>query len=153
MTRCPRRALRKPRHRSQVEGFTLLETLVALAILGMALGSSISVYSDAVTRSRHAAMEAEAAGIAEALFAQLGTTLPAKKSPIRDDDPHVKDAAGLDPHFHWRIDFVPYDLEKLGDKTPVKVALVTVEVQWFEANQPKFLTVHSLRAGLKEDRQ
>jgi prepilin-type N-terminal cleavage/methylation domain-containing protein len=59
-------------------GFTLLETLVALAILGLALGSSLSVFGDTLTRSRHAAMEAQAAGVAQTLLEQLGTTLPTR---------------------------------------------------------------------------
>lgn len=130
------------------QGFTLLETLVALAILGLALGSSISVFSDTLNRSHHAAMEAEAAGMAQALLDQLGTTLPAKKSPLKSGDPRFRNASGLDPKFRWRIDFVPYNLKKLGDKTPVTAALVTVQVNWFESNHPWFLTVQTLRLGL-----
>jgi len=130
-------------------GFTLLETLVALAILGLALGSSISVFGDTLNRAHHAAMEAEAGGIAQTLLDQLGTTLPTKKTPLTSSDPQLRDVSGLDPKFRWRIDFVPYDLKKQGDKTPVQAALVTVEVGWLEVNHPWFLTIRTLRLGLK----
>lgn len=140
-------------YRSQSRGFTLLETLVALAILGMALGSSISVFSDSLARSRHAAMEAEAAGIAQAILDQIGTTIPTKKSPIRSDDPQLKMVSGTAPQFRWRVDLVPYNLKKLGDDTAVKAAYVVVEVAWYESKHPWFLTVRSLRAGLKDGPQ
>lgn len=134
----------------QPAGFTLLETLVALAILGMALGSSISVFSDSLSRSRHAAMEAEAAGIAQAILDQIGNTIPTKKTPIRDDDPQLKLVSGLDPKFRWRVDLEPYNLKKLGDDTAVKAYHVVVEIAWLESSHPWFLTVRSLRAGLKD---
>ena len=136
--------------RSRAAGFTLLETLVALAILGMALGSSISVFSDSLSRSRHAAMEAEAAGIAQAVLDQLGSTIPTKKTPIKSEDPQLKSVSGMDPKFRWRVDLAPYDLKKLGDNTSVKASYVTVEVAWYESRHPWFLTVRSLRVGLKE---
>ncbi len=132
------------------EGFTLLETLVALAILGMALGSSISVFSDSLSRSRHAAMEAEAAGIAQAVLDQIGNTIPTKKTPIKSEDPQLKSVSGMDPKFRWRVDLAPYNLKKLGDNTTVKASAVVVEVAWYESRHPWFLTVRSLRVGLKD---
>lgn len=137
-------------HPSQPDGFTLLETLVALAILGMALGSSISVFSDSLSRSRHAAMEAEAAGIAQAVLDQIGDTIPTKKSPIKSEDAQLKMVSGMDPKFRWRVDLEPYNLKKLGDDTAVKAAYVVVEVAWYESQHPWFLTVRSLRVGLKD---
>jgi prepilin-type N-terminal cleavage/methylation domain-containing protein len=120
------------------DGFTLLETLVALAILGMALSSSMLVFSDSLQRSRHAVMENDAANLAQGLIAQMDATVLSNNKPFE----------GVAEPYHWRIDVVPAGPGDIGEKSTIPASVVTVEVAWPESGRPHFLKVRSVRLGV-----
>ena len=61
-----------PRGISDTEGFTLVEVLVALAILGLALAMLTSSITDSLARVERIETENQAAALADGVLAELG---------------------------------------------------------------------------------
>lgn len=61
---------------STTEGFTLLEVLVALVVLGLALAMLTSSITDSLARVERIETENQAATLADGVLAQLGQGIP-----------------------------------------------------------------------------
>lgn len=61
---------------SRVAGFTLLEVLIALAILSVALGALYQTFSTSLTHQATAVREAEQSATAQSILARVGGDLP-----------------------------------------------------------------------------
>src|SRR5262249_2971899 len=116
-------------------GFTLVEIIVALAILALSLNVMLPVISDALWRTGEAEAQAEAASLARSLLAQAGSAVP-----LRDGT-----AAGqFENGFRWRLEVTPYGG---GDKAmTVRAYKVVAEVFW-EDGRPRSLALATLRLG------
>jgi general secretion pathway protein I len=122
-------------------GFTLVEIIVALAILTLCLSVLLPTISDALWHTSEAEAQAEAASIAGSLLAQAGGTVP-----LRDGE-----AAGrLDNGFRWRLRMDGYgggaDLQAL----PVRAYRITAEVFWNDASRERSVALTTLRLGPNE---
>ena len=107
------------RHRSR--GFTLIEVVVAFAILAVSLGVLYETFGGALRRSAAAAQRELAALRADSLLAEFrgsGGLLPAQRQG-RDED----------TGFEWRITQKAYPAELAAESGWVTDA-VTVEVSW-----------------------
>lgn len=121
-------------------GFTLVEVVVALAILAMSLGILLSVISNGIRQSDRAEKLARAGSLAQSLLAKLGTELPIQEGQIGGE---------LAEGFRWRVDAEPY-----GDATdqqywPVAAYAVSVRVLWGENLQERSVTLNSIRLAPK----
>jgi general secretion pathway protein I len=117
-------------------GFTLLEIIVALAILALSLNVILPAISDALWRSAEAEAQAEAASLARSLLAQAGTAVPL---------PDGAAAGQFENGFRWQLRLTPYGA---ADQTmPVRAYEVAAEVFWGDARREYSIALTTLRLG------
>jgi general secretion pathway protein I len=123
-------------------GFTLVETLAALAILAVALGVLLAVFSDGIRRHGQAEQLAIATLEAQSLLARLGVDIPLKAGTATGTLPR-----GL----HWRLHVDRYG--DAGDRKawPSDAYQVVVEVLSEDGGRGEPLArLVTLRLGPKE---
>jgi len=109
------------------EGFTLLEVLVALAILSVAFTVLLGIFSQSLTQVR-ALREREAArALAQSLLAEQGT----------DTSIIPGTTGGWTGAFSWQIDTSPYGGT---DSAAPRLAAITVRVRWHDGDRTMTLT-------------
>lgn len=79
------------------EGFTLLEVLVALVILGLALGLLTGAIADSLARAERIATEDHAVALADSLLAGLGRDTPLRLGVTRSHKDNL----------FWRLSVAP----------------------------------------------
>ena len=84
--------------RSSQSGFTLVELLIALAIVGLSMAVTLKVISDNLDRSRRARDEAVAASLVQSLLARSEAGAP---------QPGVSGGT-LGGGYSWRLQVWPY---------------------------------------------
>jgi general secretion pathway protein I len=105
--------------RQGARGFTLIEVVVAFAILALALGALYETFGGTLKRSGIASQRELAALRAESLLSEFrgsGGTLP-------------KERRGTDAGLAWTITTKPYPAE-LEERSAWTAERVTVEVRW-----------------------
>jgi len=83
-----------------MRGFTLLEVLVALAILTLSLGVLYQSFGLGMNTTHRAAAELNASAAAESLLDRLGADLPLHSGEL---------SGKAEPDLNWRMAIVPYD--------------------------------------------
>jgi general secretion pathway protein I len=68
-----------------MRGFTLIEVMIAFAILGLALGALYGAFENALARSRHDVRFREGTMIAQSLLARAGSEIPRGQDNYRED--------------------------------------------------------------------
>jgi general secretion pathway protein I len=131
---------RAPPYRRQA-GFTLVEVIVAMAILSVALGSLMTMIGNALRQTGQADRMAEAGSLAQSLLARLGPELPLAER---------QDAGQFDDGFHWRL-----NSQRFGDagdrqQWPMNAYKVSVEVTWHDGFRERSFALTTLRLGPKE---
>ena len=120
-----RRALRR-----REAGFSLLEVLVAFAVLSLTLAVILRIFSQGLDRLGESDAYARAVTLAESKMAEAGAGIP-----FEEGETGGEGEGGL----RWRMVLAPYDPDKekagarLGsvtDVTPVRLLRVEVEVAW-----------------------
>lgn len=122
-------------------GFTLIEVLVALVIVGLTLAALASVFGDGLFGQRAAANAETALALAQQKLASAGVATPLTRG--RTDGIF----AG---RFAWQISVGRYDDPKSSDDgitTPSATRLyrVAVTVAWREGRREKTLRLDTLR--------
>jgi general secretion pathway protein I len=118
--------------RGRQRGFTLIEVVVAFAILAMSLGALYESFGGSLKRSTSSSRRELAALRAESLLAEFrgsGGLLPAQHR-------------GADSGFEWQITSKPYPAE-LAEQSAWTAERVTVEVRW-GASAARSLRVESV---------
>ena len=118
------------------DGFTLLEVLVALGILGLSLSVLLGVFSMALNRTRANQSKTAAEHLAEALLLQAETADPAKLT-----DSHGTAATGL----VWAIKTSPYGSADDRNGWQNAPAKIIVNVQWQDQGRARVLTLSTLK--------
>ncbi len=117
--------------RATQSGFTLVETLVALAIVGLSLAVLLKIVSDNLDRTKRSQDEALAASLAQSLLAQSQAGTPS-------------DASGTsDGGFAWHLHVAPY--AGTGADAPVDAVTVAATVSWREDGRTLSRTLSMLR--------
>ncbi|HEY2069247.1 MAG TPA: type II secretion system protein [Rhizomicrobium sp.] len=101
--------------RDTQSGFTLVETLVALAIVVLSMGVLFRIISTNLDRTRAVRNEAAAAALAQSLLAQAQTGTP-------------RSASGVANGYAWTVRVTP--ASGLGDAWPVDAVNVAATVSW-----------------------
>jgi general secretion pathway protein I len=122
-------------------GFTLVEIIVALAILSISLGLLLNVISSGMWRSSQAQNLSEANSLAQSLLARVGADLP-----IEPTQRVGEFASG----FRWRLSIEPYGSSVDREQWPTGAYMVTAQVLWGadQANE-RSVTLSTLRLGPK----
>jgi general secretion pathway protein I len=119
-------------NRSQ-SGFTLVETLVALAIVGLSFAVLFKIISDNLDRTRHARDETVAASLVQSLLAQAqsGTPRPGAASGT------------FDGGYAWRLQVSPAPGARMD--WPVDAMTIAATVSWREGGEAQSRTLTTLR--------
>lgn len=133
----PNPARLKPRLQA---GFSLLEVLVAFAILALSMGVLLQIFSRAMSTTAVSGSYSRAAALAEARLAEVGVTLPLEEGDFTGDP---------DDGMAWSLRIQQLDASELfPDQTaPVTPYRVTATVAWGERGAERQLSLASLRLG------
>ncbi|MGF1525322.1 MAG: prepilin-type N-terminal cleavage/methylation domain-containing protein [Candidatus Competibacterales bacterium] len=128
-----RRRLAPPRQR----GFTLMEVLVAFAILGVTLGTLLQVFATGLRNTALATEYTRATLHAQSLLAGVGITEPLEAGVVADD---------LDDTYRYEILVEPVVLEGLDpDDLRGELLRVAVAVRWGEGGRERQVVLEPLR--------
>ncbi len=119
--------------RSQ-HGFTLLETLVALAILAISLGVLFPVFSASVQRQTDLADQKTATLLAQSKLDAVGSEIPLLDGISDGQFPNG---------FTWHVEIAPYAFDR--SSAFVSPKLVTLTVHWPAKASPGTLVVKTIR--------
>ena len=119
-------------------GFTLIEVLVALAVLALALGVLFQIFSTGLNNSRVAEAYAKATLLAQSKLASLG---------IEESLGEGQNTGRFDEQFGWRIDIHSHEREEepVGQDAPLKPYEVVVTVYWGETDEERSVSLTTLR--------
>jgi general secretion pathway protein I len=127
---------RRPARRENADdGFTLIEVLVALAILGVSLATLLGVFSQSLEYTSRTRIETEARTLAQSLLAETGDGAQL----------HIGETSGsTSSGLSWRVLVRPYDREPQNSWL-VEAVTVTALVAWTESGRQKTLALDTLR--------
>ena len=119
-------------------GFTLVEVIVALAMLSVGLSVLLGQISSGLLRTANAERMAEAGSLAQSLLAEIGTDLPIK----------AEERYGQFPNgYRWRLKMRQYGGAKERAEWPVGLYVISTEVEWDEGTQQHSFGLTTLRVG------
>ena len=127
-------------------GFTLIEIIVAFAVLAMGLTLLLGTLSGASRQLRDAGDAGKAALIAQSVLAANAETL---------NQPTQLDGDTEDGHYHWQLAVTPWQDPRLqGRKQPVDASAarllhIRLDLQWGEGGPRQQLHVSSLRLAAR----
>lgn len=118
-------------------GFSLLEVLVAFAVLAISLGVLMQIYSRATLTTVTTLQYSEAASLAESLLARVGSEIPL--------EPGAHSGRSVDG-FDWEVTIAPIQLGDDAFSTPeIAPYAVNASVLWRDTNQVRRLSLPTLR--------
>ena len=100
-------------------GFTILEVLVALAILGLVLAAALGLLSNGAVGVVRAEQTTRAVMVAESVLAALGTNVDPKDDGLSDTS---------DDGFAWKVAIEPYADETTPPVKPPALRLYRIEI-------------------------
>jgi general secretion pathway protein I len=139
--RMPRRSMIGAKREA---GFTLVEVIVALAMLSAGLSLLLGLISNSLRQTASAQRMAGAGSLAQSLMAEVGTDL-AIRAEVRDGQ--------YTNGYRWRLKMQPYDNVRENDERPVGLYSISAEVEWEEGAERRSYALTTLRLGPKATRQ
>lgn len=131
-----RRAAGKP----HCAGFSLLEVVVAFAVLALTLGALYQIFASAARRAAQAQELTRAVSLAESKLTEAGMV-----------DALARGAQGgtTDDHLRWQRLVEPLPVPDEGAKGQVALVpyRITVEVQWNHGGAQRSIALTTLRLG------
>ncbi|QIK38320.1 type II secretion system protein [Caldichromatium japonicum] len=129
--------------RLEQQGFSLLEILVAFAILALMLGVLLAIFGRATQTTIAAAQYTQAATLAESLLNRVSHDIALAPGVLSGET-----ASG----FSWELTLVELDLtEAFGtSELPVIPYRVDARVLWIDAGRPRQVTLSTLRLRLSQ---
>ncbi|MGC2781271.1 MAG: type II secretion system protein [Bradyrhizobium sp.] len=125
-------------------GFTLVEVIVALAMLSIGLTLVMGLFSTGLSRTGMAERLAGAVSLAQSVMTQVGAVIP-----LRTEARDGTEANG----YQWHLAIQPYGPAQGGDVRPVELYQVSVQVGWLEGQDPRSYALSTLRLGPKPPRR
>ncbi len=121
-------------------GFTLLEVLIAFAILAIALGAILQSFSQGLRTMSQAERYVQATLLAESKLAEVGASIPLEEGEYSGE-------GGED--YAWRVDIRPYedDADRIDDLDVIRLYRVEVEISWEGGVPARIVTLRSSRAA------
>ena len=137
-----RRFFLRKRHRMRRDrGFTLVEVVVAIAILALMAGVIFRVNSDSIRNIHRADALADASALAQSLVAKVGIEIP-----LREGETRGQSGAGL----QWRMQMKRYGDAADRAQWPLAAYTVTAEVTLRDGPDTQPVALMTLRLGPKE---
>ncbi len=120
-------------------GFSLLEVLVAFAILAVSLGVLMEIFSRASIASVATAQYSRAASLVESKLNAVGTEIPVEEDVLRGES---------EDGFEWELTITPIELEETSFfEPPASPYRVNATALWQESGRVRRLTLSTLRLG------
>lgn len=129
-------ARRGGRRQTRQGGFSLLEILVAFAILALTLGVLLRIFGGGVRSVALADEHAQAVLFAESLLARVGSETPVVAGESRGE---------LDERYRWVLRITPFVVQEMPETMPAKPFWVEAQVQWGEDDEYHEFTLGTLR--------
>lgn len=120
---------------AHTSGFTLVEALIALAILGLSLAVLFKIISDNLDRTHRAQDEATAASLVQSLLAQSEAITP----------PTGVSNGRYDGGYSWRLQVSPYAGAQARADWPVDAVTISATVSWRDGGAAHSRTLTTLR--------
>jgi general secretion pathway protein I len=124
--------------RPSQRGFSLLEVLVAFAILAVSLGVLLGIFSRATSATIASAQYSQAATLAESLLTLAGHEIALEEGAI---------SGTTESGFSWELTLLELDLSQEFPTTTLTVTAyrVNATVLWFDAGRPRRLMLSTLK--------
>ncbi len=120
---------------SDDDGYTLIEVLVALAILSLSAATLFAIFGQSIARTEETEKEMAARTLAQSLLAQANAYQPL---------PFGKQGGLAPGDLSWQLIVKPFDQH--DDKiAPVHAAIVTATVTWRRNDGDRSLTLSTLQ--------
>jgi general secretion pathway protein I len=120
-------------------GFTLLEVLIAFAILAVALAALMQAFSHGINATRVAEERATAVMLARSVMDEVGRSIPLQEGQHTGDR-----ESGLS----WRLDIHPFESSEIALDEDASLQLYAVNLSVLR-EETVLAKIHSLRAGAK----
>lgn len=134
--------LKSRRNRTQ-HGFSLLEVLVAFAILALSLGVLMQIFSRALGTTALSETYSRAATLAEAKLNSVGLNIPLEEG-VHSGEPED----GMD----WVLSIEPYQPSGWVGENPARPAYrITAVASWPSTSGSRQVTLSSIRLGSERD--
>lgn len=120
-------------------GFSLLEILVAFAILALSLGVLLRIFGGGGQIAGLADDYARALGIAESLMASAGIETPLQPGETRGE---------IDENFHWTMKVTPFPVDESVTgpfDQPFRPHWVELSVEWGQDGEARRFELATLR--------
>jgi len=126
------------RRRPAQQGFSLLEVLVAFAILAVSLGVLLGIFSRATGATIASAQYSQAATLAESLLNLAGQEIALEDGALSGD---------TESGFSWELNMIEIDLSTEFPMSTVSLTAYRVNavVLWFDAGRPRRLMLSTLK--------
>lgn len=121
-------------------GFTLIEVLIALAILGVSLPVLLGIFSDTLHRTRQGEDRMIAASLAETLLAKAGI-----ESPLQIG----RTSGNFGNGYRWQLEVEPYRQLSEDPASAVRTFAVRATVGWGANKTKGSLSLATLRLAPK----
>jgi general secretion pathway protein I len=123
-------------------GFSLLEVLVAFAILAVSLGVLIQIFSRASVTTLLSSQYSRAATLLSSRLDAVGSAIELVEGSVSGEP---------EDGFAWQINIVPIELgDAFSEDPPVTPYRVIATALWQDAGQVRRLTLTTLRLGEAE---
>lgn len=130
------RKLRRMIRAGNRSGFTLLEILIALAILSISLATLLGSLSTSINHQVRANREAEALQLAQSLLARVGTDFPLQTGNTEGDE---------GPNYHWYLKMASYGQAADSSNAPPPALDTSVTVSWDRGTEGSSVTLRTLK--------
>jgi general secretion pathway protein I len=119
-------------------GFSLLEVVVAFAILALSLGVLLQIFSSAMNATSLSGTYSRAAALAEARLDLVGVEIPLEPGG---------DAGATDDGFRWQLVIDYYELNDPEWEASLQPYLLKSIVSWDTAEGTREVVLSTLRVG------
>jgi general secretion pathway protein I len=119
-------------------GFTLIEVLVALAIVGLALAAVGGVFRNGILSHETASGADAALALAEERLAIASVAPKLVTGTVRGD---------FGGGFAWRTTIAPYEADAADKAASLRVYRIDVAVDWRDGHRDRHLGLSTLRLG------
>ena len=137
----------KAERSSRNKGFTLIEVVVALAILGVGLTVIIELFSGGLRLARASMEYTKAVNYARTKLEEI-TVKPTVEEGTQEGESN-------DKTFRWRVEVKKVDLlsvdRNMDYKPPIELFRVKIDVLWKSGSKEKSTSVESLKAIKPEE--